>query len=204
MIVGIDFDNTLIGYDEIFYQLAQEAGLVPAGAAAHKASVREAARRSPEGDIAWQRLQSEAYGPRITEALPTAGALAFVQACAARGIPVYVISHKTPFAAQDTTGTNLQEAALGWLQTHGFFSEATGLTPVRCRFGNTRAEKIAHIRNLGCTHFIDDLEETFRDPGFPSDVHGFLYSPWGTPESDLPGITLAPSWDALQQRILGG
>ena len=55
-----------------------------------------------------------------------------------------------------------------------------------------RAEKIARIKALGCTHFIDDLEEVFIDSDFPSDVERFLLS------EDIPrvpeGIHVFRSW----------
>jgi hypothetical protein len=41
-------------------------------------------------------------------------------------------------------------------------------------FEGTRTEKIARIVALGCTHFIDDLEEVFDDPAFPSGVERLL------------------------------
>ena len=30
MRIGIDFDNTIVSYDELFYQIAQEKKLIPA------------------------------------------------------------------------------------------------------------------------------------------------------------------------------
>ena len=41
------------------------------------------------------------------------------------------------------------------------------------------------IRALGCTHFIDDLEEVFLEPSFPSDVHKILFVSWSAVHDDL-------------------
>lgn len=201
MIVGIDFDNTLICYDALFQRLALEAGLPVDAGQAHKGAVRQAARASREGDLAWQRLQGQAYGPRIMEAPPMAGALSFLRSCTERQVPLFVISHKTPFASIDPTGTPLRPAALDWLGAQGFFEEGTGLAPERVIFASSRAEKLAQIRATGCTAFIDDLEETFLEPGFPAGVQGYLFAPWGA--SPRAGLRIAGSWAELREAILG-
>lgn len=204
-VIGIDFDNTLICYDEVFHRLAVEAGLVTPDSPRRQKAVREAARRSPEGDVAWQRLQGQAYGPRIHEATPADGALALLEACRKAEYEVHIISHKTQYASIDPSHTNLQKAAQDWLAGNGFFSEATGLGPNHFHCGSTRAEKIALIRNLGCTHFVDDLEETFREEGFPPEVQAILYAPGDDPvPEDVPNLLVARSWPELGERILLG
>jgi hypothetical protein len=203
MLIGIDLDNTLICYESLFQCLAVEAGLVEPSAPGTRESIRAAARRSPEGDIAWQKLQGLAYGPRIGEARPAEGALVFLAACARLGIPVRVISHKNEWAAQDPSRTHLRRAALDWLEARGFFSDGL-LLPGHCRFGATRREKIAHIVAEGCTHFIDDLPETFLDPGFPAGVAGILYAPGGAPPAVPPGVRPLASWAAITDLLLPG
>ena len=195
-VIGIDFDNTLISYDSVFHGLALEAGLIEPGSPAGKQAVRAAARRSPQGDLAWQALQGQAYGPRIHEAEPAPGAKAFVAGCLAAGLRVLVISHKTPYATVDPTRTPMRRAALQWLAGQGF-------PPLEVRFGDTRQEKIAHIRAAGCTHFIDDLVETFLEPDFPAEVQAILYAPGAGPVPDLPRVLVARSWAEIGRGILG-
>lgn len=200
MIIGVDFDNTLVCYDEVFLRLGREAGLGGLADSDRQKAVREAARQSPEGDLAWQRLQGQAYGPRIQEAQAFEGALAFLTRCHAAGITTRIISHKTQFAGIDPTGTDLRMAAMAWMEGRGFFSPSTGLEAKHFLFGATRQEKIAHIKALGCTHFVDDLEETFREPDFPRDVQGILFAP-GTPSETPPGVWVCPSWANIEGRI---
>lgn len=200
--IGIDFDNTVISYDEVFHRLAVEAGLLSPDAPKRQKAVREAARQSPGGDLAWQRLQGQAYGPRIQEATPAPGVLDFLAKAKAAGLDVHIISHKTRFASIDPTGTDLQAAALDWLSQHGFFTETTGLGPQHFHCGTTRQEKIALIRQCGCTHFIDDLVETFREAAFPSGIQAILYAPGGEPAPlDLPRLWIARSWPEIAERI---
>jgi len=197
LLIGIDLDNTLICYDQVFQLLAAEAGLA-AGGGGQKA-IRDAARLSPEGDVAWQKMQGAAYGPRIREARPAQGALAFLARCGQEHIPIRIISHKTEFAAQDRARTNLRQAALDWLADNGFFRPGLALGPENCWFADTRQEKIARIVADGCSHFIDDLEETFREPSFPPRVRGILYAPAGPPASRPAGILVADSWGEIHR-----
>ncbi|MGA2081042.1 MAG: hypothetical protein ABSH53_10590 [Holophaga sp.] len=194
MLIGIDLDNTLICYDQVFRRLAAEAGLQFAHPSPGPKEIRAAARRCPEGDIAWQKLQGAAYGPGILEARPAEGVLDFLRRCARERVPVWVISHKTEFAAQDPTRTNLRRAALDWLAAQGLFRPEMGLEPGRCRFAASRTEKIALIRSQGCTHFVDDLDETFREPSFPDGVTRILYAPQDPVPVDLPGVRIVRSW----------
>ena len=204
-VVGIDFDNTVICYDAVFQRLAAEAGLVPADPPRPQKAIREAARRSPEGDLAWQRLQGLAYGPRIQEARPAEGVLAFLARCRAAAVEVHIISHKTETASVDPTGTNLRDAARRWLADHGFFAAGAGLDPGHFHCGATRPEKVALIRASGCTCFIDDLVETFREETFPAEVQAILYAPGHEPgPADLPDLWVARSWAEIGARLFGG
>jgi hypothetical protein len=84
---------------------------------------------------------------------------------------------------------------------HGLFAPDTGLGPEAVRFAETRRDKVALIRAWGCTHFVDDLEETFREPDFPAGVQRLLYAP-GT-ESAPEGMALAGSFPQLAERLFG-
>lgn len=201
-VIGIDFDNTVICYDAVFHRLAVEAGLAGPDSPRRQKLVRDAARNSLDGDLAWQRLQGQAYGPRIHEANPAEGALAFLERCRRAGWEAHIISHKTRFASIDPTGTDLQLAAQAWLAENGFFSEATGLDARSFHCGATRQEKIALIRAFGCTHFIDDLVETFREEAFPRGVQAILYAPGNDLAPEAEGdFWVARSWPEIGERL---
>jgi hypothetical protein len=193
-IFGVDFDNTLVVYDELFRTIAAERGLISAGAGGGKRQIRDAIRMLPGGEIQWQKLQAVAYGPRIGEARLAEGAGTFLGLCRRAGVKVYVISHKTERAGYDETGTNLRNAAMRLMEVHQLFgAEGFGLEEDAIYFGATRREKIGYIRSLGCTHFIDDLEETFLEDSFPAGVQKILYAP--KPPADAPsGVIVAVSW----------
>jgi len=116
------------------------------------------------------------------------GAGAFIRACRGRGWPLYVVSHKTAVAGYDDTRTNLRDAALAWMASQGFFEQnGLGFSRDHVFFEGTRPAKIERIKTLGCTHFIDDLEEVFLEPSFPAGVKKFLFASWPAVHDDFFG-----------------
>lgn len=173
MRIGIDFDNTLIDYDRVFLEAARERGLVGADFIGTKRAVRDAIRLLPDGETAWQRLQGYVYGAGIAGAVPYPGALDFLRRGLREGATMFVVSHKTRFGHFDPAQVDLREAARDWLGAQGFLA---AVPADRLYFEDDRACKIARIAELGCNHFIDDLEEVFADPSFPAGVRRILLS----------------------------
>lgn len=195
--IAVDFDNTIVSYDELIHRVAVEIGLIPGGPVMDKAEARRRIRELPAGEIAWQKLQAAVYGPRIGEAKLMDGVAPFFQECKGRGYPVYIVSHKTEYATQDTTGTNLRNAAIGWMADHGFFQEqGLGLSSQDIYFEATRKEKLHRIKTLGCSILVDDLEETFLEPTFPAGVEKILFAPNNHPTL-IPGVKCFSSWEEI-------
>ena len=117
--IGIDFDNTIITYDDVFCATAKRCGLINADFIGRKQAVRDAIRLLPDGELAWQRLQGQVYGKGIAEAKMIAGVEAFLRRCHAKGCAVVVVSHKTEFGHFDPERVNLRQAALDWMSAHG-------------------------------------------------------------------------------------
>ena len=106
MLIGLDFDNTIVCYDAVFHRLAVERGLIPARPPGdEEASAITCASIGREDD--WTELQGIAYGPRIVEAEPFPGVHGFLARCRSRGVRVAIISHKTrhPYRGASTTFT---------------------------------------------------------------------------------------------------
>lgn len=171
-IIGIDFDNTIVSYDEVCYQLAFEQGLIPRDLDHTKNAVRDYLRQQGKEEK-WTEFQGYLYGPGIIKALPFPGVLEFIDKCKLEKIKVYVISHKTkyPFLGPKY---DLHESARQWLEKSCFRSENDSQMVF---LELTQEEKIKRIENLGCTHFIDDLPEILNHPLFPSYVQKILFNP---------------------------
>ena len=197
-ICGIDFDNTIVTYDELLATIARERGLINGDRSSTKRSIRDQIRLLPDGEIEWQKCQALLYGQRIAEARLIEGAAAFIRLCREQGIQVYIVSHKTEFSRFDTSGTNLRTAAMNWMLANRFFDPSgLGLDPGNVFFAATRAEKIGRIRELACTHFIDDLEETFLEDAFPRTTERLLYEP-GRQAPPPSGVALMKTWQEIR------
>jgi hypothetical protein len=200
-VVGLDFDNTIVTYDTLIHQTALKLGLIDPGTETSKRAVRDHIRRMPVGDIGWQKVQALVYGPLMDAAQLIDGVDVFIRRCRAAGLPVFIVSHKTPYAGQDETGTNLREAALRWMESRGFFDPASlGFSRDHVFFASTREEKVARIRDLGCTLFVDDLEEVFLEPSFPPGVTKILFAP-EPPEVEAAGTLVLSSWQAIHTHV---
>jgi hypothetical protein len=199
MVIGVDFDNTIVRYDELFHRIAVERGLIPADLPVRKNDIRDFLRLGSREDE-WTQLQGYVYGPRMAEALPFPGVLEFFSRCARRKLPVYIISHKTRRAVAGPA-YDLQKTALEWLTAQGFFDpQRLGLAHEHVHFGETRAEKIRHVREAGCTHFIDDLEDTFLEPSFPHYVEQILFG-HHRPPAHLPNVRPLADWNQIAHYV---
>jgi hypothetical protein len=199
LILGIDFDNTIVSYDEVMRSIARDWNLVDARLT-RKKQIRDAIRRLADGELRWQQLQAAAYGTRIREAVPCPGVREFLMDCKRSSIPVRIVSHKTERPNLPGAVVDLRDAALGWLEQQGFFADGSAVSRADVYFEPTRARKLARIAELGVTHFIDDLEETFAEPLFPAGVARILY----TSESSAPisGVTVLPTWQDIRHHLL--
>jgi hypothetical protein len=178
--IGIDFDNTIVNYDDLFYQVALKKGLINSGIEISKDAVRSQVRNLDNGEIEWQKLQTYVYTRCMHKATLMKGVAPFIKECKDKEIKIVIISHKTQFAKHDLSGIDLRTTALDWMHNNGFFDKSG----MNCQnedifFESSRIEKITRIKLLRCTHFIDDLEEIFLEKEFPKDVEKLLFIPSG-------------------------
>ena len=196
-LIGLDFDNTLISYDHLFFACALECGLIPASLSADKIAVRDHLRESGREDM-WTRLQGEVYGARIMEAPVFAGAFEALSALQRDGFATCLVSHKTraPYLGKDH---NLRLAARNWLEENGFFDEqGLGWSPDQVFFESTKAEKVARITTLGCTHYVDDLPEVLET--LPDMITKVLFSPTGGSDAGSDWLVLR-EWAQLPELL---
>ena len=207
MRIGIDFDNTLITYDDLFVRLARKRGWLLSTSieeATDKRAVRDRVRLLEDGENRWRTLQAEAYGPCIMDAPMKEGAAEFLRAACFRGVELFIVSHKTVFAHNDRAQLYpLRDAALTWMTQHGFFlSEGFAIPLNHVFFESSRKKKVSRIAKLGCSHFIDDLPEVFEEPGFPGRSIRFLIGPHGDP-SPVGPYQAVSGWRVIQNELFG-
>ncbi len=173
MLIGLDFDNTIVSYDEIFHKIALERQLIPANIPVNKLSVRDYLRQI-DNENAWTEMQGYVYGSRMLEAQAYPGLFDALKKLNSEGHELFIVSHKTkyPFLGPKY---DLHAAATQWI----LFNLQKDLPPLvnskNIFFELTKKEKIARISALGCDVFVDDLPEIFRDNDFPPHVKPILF-----------------------------
>ncbi len=225
IVIGLDLDNTLVGYDELLCDLAVSEGYLPPPAppgsfvapdkagqpslGLGKRALRDRLRAKGEhGEQEWRKLQALIYGTHMPRARLMPGVAEFLDRVSAlrtagANFSLYIVSHKTRLANNYSDGADFHAAAMDFLAAKGFFAPGTGLTPAQVFFEPTREAKVARIAQLGCTRFVDDLEETFAEPTFPQGTTRILFDPAGDAAAQ-PGVTRLRTWAQVADALLEG
>ena len=175
MILGVDFDNTVVCYDHAFYQGALAKGLIPPSIPQAKNEIRNYLRNTGQEE-AWTELQGFVYGSCMHEAEPFPYVIEFFQKCREAGITVCIISHKTRYPYRGER-YDLHKAASDWITRYNLFDGRGEKILASVFLELTKEEKIDRIKEQGCTHFIDDLPEFLSEPAFPRGVQRILFDP---------------------------
>lgn len=170
MKIGIDFDNTIVCYSDVFHKAALERNLIPPSVFSSKGHVRDYLRKIGKEED-WIELQGYVYGARMALASPFQDVSRFLASCEKNGISVFVISHKTlhPYKGPKY---DLHKAAKDWLSNQAFSSIIE-----EAYFELTLQEKLQRIQSLSCDFFIDDLPELLLEKNFPQSVQKILFDP---------------------------
>jgi hypothetical protein len=176
LVLGIDFDNTLVSYDGVFHQVARDQGLIGPEIGHGKDDVRKYLRSVGREDD-WTALQGEVYGARMDLASLYEGVIDAIGNLKKAGVVIRIISHKTKFPFRGPR-YDLHEAARSFLAMKGIAGGASALLePVDVFFELTIEEKLKRIASESCSVFIDDLPEILAHPGFPREVRPVLFDP---------------------------
>lgn len=178
MRIGLDFDNTIINYDQVFYKIAIDAGYIDESAAVSvtKQGVRDHLR-SIDAEDNWTKLQGLVYGKEILKATPYAGARETIKKLIKKGDKVIIISHKTrtPFLGPKY---DLHAAAHRWLSV---FLKDEGGQPLIAKsdiyFNETLNQKLEKIELTSCDIFLDDLVEVLTNHDFPISAQRVYFNP---------------------------
>jgi hypothetical protein len=198
MRIGLDFDNTIVCYDQAIALLSDEQFDLPTELPRTKLSLRNFLRttgREPE----WTAFQGELYGPGMRYAKPFDGAIKAMQDLVGKGHSLVIVSHRSlkPYGGRPH---DLHEAARNWVHEHlqraGLFGNAQN----DVSFLETKKEKLACIRALGCNTFVDDLPEIFQSADFPDKTHGILFDPSGAEKAHWVGNRIT-YWHELAKTL---
>lgn len=199
LILGIDFDNTLVSYDGVFHRVAVDQGLITPDVGRGKDDVRKYLRAAGREDD-WTALQGEVYGARMHLASLHDGALDTIRTLIAGGNEVRIISHKTKFPFRGPRH-DLHEAARTFLAARGIAGGPGALLgPEDVFFELTIEDKLARIAGEKCTAFVDDLPEIIEHPRFPRHVRPLLFDPQDAHQAH-PHLACVRSWRDVPQAL---
>ena len=182
--IGLDFDNTIVCYDQAIAVLAEEMLALPPQLPRTKLALRDHLRAAGR-EAEWTAFQGALYGPGMVHAQPFEEAIETMQQLVVAGHDLVIVSHRSrrPYAGP---AHDLHAAAREWLaqrlQPAGLFlgqePDPAGSSAVN--FLETRDAKVARIAELGCQVFVDDLPEVLAAPDFPASSTGILFDPSGS------------------------
>jgi hypothetical protein len=200
MRIGIDFDNTIVSYDELFYQVAKEKNLIPNHLPVNKVAVRNHLRSIDQEDK-WTLMQGEVYGPRMIEAKAYPHAANSIAELKRAGHEVFIVSHKTkhPFMGPSY---DLHQSARDWVDAHLVLGCAHLFDSAHIFYELTKEEKIARVHALQCEVFIDDLPEILEMTGFPSHTRKILFDPEQQHPQHASSFERADSWQTVIDLVL--
>lgn len=194
--IGIDFDNTIICYDEVFNITGVKERLIPNDLPHGKNCVRNYLRENGQEED-WIKLQGLVYGTRLDDAYPYTGVKSFFSYCENISLSCSIISHKTVHPYRGFP-YDLHKSAYQWLKKEEFDCDIY--------FELTIDEKIRRIEKLGCTHFIDDLPEFLMHPDFPENTKKILFDPLRhyTKETVDRRLKIVHSWSHILNMVKSG
>jgi len=156
--LGLDFDNTIVIYDQLFYDYALKCGYIDKGIEKNKVAIRKELIENNQEDI-FTKMQGVVYGKLIVDA-PIQNAMAdSIRNIIKMGAKVSIVSHKTKYPIIGER-LDLHKASMQWLHKNGFFDNSKiGIKETNVFFEESIEKKISRIHEIGCTHFVDDLEK---------------------------------------------
>jgi len=168
MRIGLDFDNTIVCYDQAISRLADELFHTPEEVPRTKLGLRDYLR-SEGRESEWTAFQGQLYGPGMRHARPFKGANEAILKLTSEGHDFVIVSHRTK-EPYEGPKYDLHGAAHEWIyrNLNGDHKDLGGSFDIRdIYFLESLDEKIEKIRDLECDVFVDDLESVLLFPMFP-------------------------------------
>lgn len=174
MVIGFDFDNTIIDYSNSFKILAKKKKYNKINSNLDKNSLKDFLIKNKKQNE-WTIIQGEVYGKYITRAELYKGFIKLFRYLLKKNIKIFIVSHKTkyPYLGKKI---NLRKEAKKWIQKNIIYkNKIFNFSMKNVYFENSLEKKINRIVNLKCDIFIDDLPQILNL--LPKNVDKFLFNP---------------------------
>ena len=182
MKIGVDFDNTIVSYQESIKELADKFLDLPADISKTKQDVKGFLQAKGRNDL-WTSFQGHLYGPGMRYAKPYEGCLEALSSLIKDGHEVRIISHRSrfPYAGEKY---DLHGYASEWIERE---LACAGLLDTIKRenisFHESKEQKIGMIIKTGVEIFIDDLLSILNDEQLGNGIRKFHFCPEGNASS---------------------
>ena len=154
--IGIDFDNTIVNYDNLIVDVAKILYSPLPKNFSNKNDIKQYIIKE-YSEKKWTDLQGLIYGPLINGAKINLNFKKFVSIYN-KSHNIFIISHKTrkSFCSYKF---NLRESAINFLDFHDFLNIKSphSILSENIYFESTIEKKIKRIEKLKCDYFIDDM-----------------------------------------------
>ena len=199
MIIGLDFDNTIVCYDRAISILADQMFDLPAHVSRTKIGVRDYLRAN-QRELEWTAFQGELYGPGMNHALPFEGAIAAINKLKDTGHTLKIVSHRSryPYAG---TMHDLHNAAHAWIERNLEIDGRPLFDRADIHFLESKEKKISKIKEMQCAIFLDDLPEILCDANFPTSIRKFLFDPEKTITGQYGNLEPINNWSTFSALI---
>ena len=173
MLIGLDFDNTIVCYDKAIARLADEFFDLPHDLPRTKLALRDFLRETNR-EAEWTAFQGEVYGPGLKYAEPFEDSIASMKKLKSLSYRLCIVSHRTKWPYKGFL-YDLHSHAQEWIERvllpENIFEDRSIF------FFETKQEKIEAIKQLNCSMFLDDMPEILENSSFPPATRGILFKP---------------------------
>jgi len=189
MKIGIDLDNTIAIYDNLFSKYASNL-LGVKGCRNKKEVAHYLKNQNREKD--WTFLQGEVYGKYMTEASVAKHFIERISSIDLSEAVFEIVSHRSLFPSSGAL-YNMRNIAYDWIELN--ISPYTQINIYKSVFFfETIEEKIQFISESSYFAFVDDLPFIFENNHFPKNTRAFLFTN-GEKISNNPFFEELNSWE---------
>ena len=194
-VIGIDFDNTIINYDKVFYSLALKKKIIRKNILIEKEAIKNYLIQNNFYNE-WISLQGEVYSKHVLMGKTNSFFIPVLKKLLKK-YELHIISHKTLYPVIGEK-INLRDQALKWIEKK--IISKVNFKRENIHFASTQNEKIKIIKIKKCNIFIDDLEDILVHNKFPKKCKKILFNDQ-IKQNNNNEIYLTNNWNKIYQII---
>jgi len=176
MRIGIDFDNTIANYDNVFKKTSAKYKLINHLWVGNKKQLKKEIIKKTKNEEVWKKIQGKVYGKYMHLSKLNLDFDNFLLRSRLKGIDVFIVSHKTIYGHYDKEKILLRKVAMKWMHNQRFFNKHFyGLDSKNIFFEKSIQDKIKRINKLKLDYFVDDLNLILTHKLFSKKTKKILY-----------------------------